>query len=302
MRTPSKQALHIPASKPALAAAIAVEWDSLVSAQQALKTHYIPLTSLVARALDIEAADEAGNTEPRYALVRMLLAYLRTDTLLCWVPESGSGMADAAGSAVDNTRVASAMAEEAPLLKLRAEASAPSSSDAPEAAEETLRARQISVARPIMAHLERHAWRGATLRPALAENSISAIDQDEATRERVAAWLGGLSAWELAAVERATLAGKSLCVAARLVGQWSGVSGASDANGESAGVDALLSSDSTPGTRSGPFTVEHAAQAVTLEVSWQTGMWGEVEDTHDVEREDLRRQLGSAVLLVGPGL
>jgi ATP synthase F1 complex assembly factor 2 len=28
-------------------------------------------------------------------------------------------------------------------------------------------------------------------------------------------------------------------------------------------------------------------------------MWGEVEDTHDVEKEDLRRQLGGVVLLVG---
>ena len=34
------------------------------------------------------------------------------------------------------------------------------------------------------------------------------------------------------------------------------------------------------------------------EVEWQTKKWGEVEDTHDVEKEDLRRQLGSAVLLV----
>jgi ATP synthase F1 complex assembly factor 2 len=46
------------------------------------------------------------------------------------------------------------------------------------------------------------------------------------------------------------------------------------------------------------FGVEEAARAASLEVDWQTGMWGEVEDTHDVDKEDVRRQLGSVVLLV----
>lgn len=46
------------------------------------------------------------------------------------------------------------------------------------------------------------------------------------------------------------------------------------------------------------FGIEEAAKAASLEVAWQTGMWGEVEDTHDVEKEDLRRQLGSVILLV----
>ncbi len=46
------------------------------------------------------------------------------------------------------------------------------------------------------------------------------------------------------------------------------------------------------------FGIEQAAEACSLEVRWQTGMWGEVEDTHDVEKEDLRRQFGSVILLV----
>jgi ATP synthase mitochondrial F1 complex assembly factor 2 len=46
------------------------------------------------------------------------------------------------------------------------------------------------------------------------------------------------------------------------------------------------------------FGIEEAAQACSVEVAWQTSRWGEVEDTHDVEREDLRRQLGSVLLLV----
>jgi ATP synthase F1 complex assembly factor 2 len=35
-----------------------------------------------------------------------------------------------------------------------------------------------------------------------------------------------------------------------------------------------------------------------LEVLHQTEQWGEVEDTHDVDNADIRRQLGTVVLLV----
>jgi ATP synthase F1 complex assembly factor 2 len=48
----------------------------------------------------------------------------------------------------------------------------------------------------------------------------------------------------------------------------------------------------------GRFGIEAATEACTTEVRWQTDMWGEVEDTHDVDREDVRRQLGSVILLV----
>lgn len=44
--------------------------------------------------------------------------------------------------------------------------------------------------------------------------------------------------------------------------------------------------------------IEEAARAATLEVAWQTEQWGEVEDTHDVEREDVRRGLGAGWCLV----
>jgi len=46
------------------------------------------------------------------------------------------------------------------------------------------------------------------------------------------------------------------------------------------------------------FGIEEAAEASTLEVKWQTDMWGEVEDTHDVDKEDLKRQLGSVVVMI----
>ncbi|KAJ3476849.1 hypothetical protein NLG97_g8999 [Lecanicillium saksenae] len=92
----------------------------------------------------------------------------------------------------------------------------------------------------------------------------------------------GLSAWEIAGLERAVLAGKSLVAAARFIAEWS--SGP-------AGLDA-----SKP--RPSRFGAEEAARATSLEVDWQSNHWGEVDDTHDVNKEDVRRQLGSVVLLV----
>jgi hypothetical protein len=65
-----------------------LERDQLVSAQQALKQHYILLTSLVSRANDIAAADARADPDIHGALVQMLLRYLATDMLLCWAPET----------------------------------------------------------------------------------------------------------------------------------------------------------------------------------------------------------------------
>ncbi|KAJ3939531.1 ATP synthase mitochondrial F1 complex assembly factor 2 [Colletotrichum fioriniae] len=101
--------------------------------------------------------------------------------------------------------------------------------------------------------------------------------------EVVQGWVMGLDAWELTGLERAVLAGKSLLGAARLVVEWS---------------EGPVGEYRDKSGKGGKFGVEEAATALSLEVTWQTGAWGEVEDTHDVEKEDLRRQLGSVVLLV----
>ena len=42
--------------------------------------------------------------------------------------------------------------------------------------------------------------------------------------------------------------------------------------------------------------VEEAVTAARVETLAQIARWGEVEDTHDVEVEDLRKQLASTVL------
>lgn len=244
VRTPNKDILTVPRSKHQLATSIALEWDLLLSAQQALKTHYIPMTSLANRALDIERADAQGKEHIREDILQMLMRYLSTDTLLCWAPEK----------VLNDTRRNG----------------------------KTLRELQMETATPIITHLQTHVWPGVEIKPILEPDSIMPVSQPETTQQVIRGWLSGLPAFELAGLERAVLASKSLLVGARLIHEWG---------------EAFANSRQT--ADAGRFGIEDATEASSLEVRWQTGQWGEVDDTHDVEKEDMRRQLGSAILLVG---
>ncbi|RMD42573.1 hypothetical protein DV735_g2547, partial [Chaetothyriales sp. CBS 134920] len=146
----------------------------------------------------------------------------------------------------------------------------------------SLRQLQIDTAKPVIAHLTTRLWPGVDIKPALESNSIMPTPQSELTRSVVSGWVSSLPPYELAALERAVLASKSFLVGARLLIEWSE-------------EFRHLQQDKNQRAR---FGIEEAAQAASVEVNWQTAMWGEVEDTHDVEHEDIRRQLGSAVLLV----
>ncbi|OJD24928.1 hypothetical protein ACJ73_03706 [Blastomyces percursus] len=256
VRTPEKKILTIPSSKPHLAHAIALEWDLLVSAQQALKQHLIPLTSLTARAQDIASEDAAGQSTIREQIVVSMMRYLETDTLLSWAPEKNFY-----DSHLHNDPEASGQG-------LKGEK------------EESLRDLQIRTARPIIDFLTTKVWPGIEIRPALQENSILPSPQLPLTMEVIRGWIYGLPAYELAGLERGVLASKSLLVAARFVVEWSEQFRDLQAEGRRT------------------FGIEKAAEASTLEVTWQTDKWGEVEDTHDVDKEDVRRQFGSVVLLV----
>ncbi|KAI9848814.1 MAG: ATP synthase complex assembly protein atp12, partial [Thelocarpon superellum] len=251
VRTPSKTTLTIPPAKPQLAAAVALEWDLLVSAQQALKQHLIPLTSLVSRAEDIREQDRRREGKTREEIVDTVMRYLDTDTLLCWAPETLSPS---------------------------------SSTEAGQGRRKSLREIQIQTAQPILAFLSTHVWPGVEIHPVTDADSIVPKSQPRTTRDIIRGWVTGLPAYELAGLERAVLAGKGLLTAARLIAEWSP-------------IYSHLREDGASGH--GPrFGIEEAAEAVSTEVRWQTDVWGEVEDTHDVEKEDLRRQLGSVILLV----
>ncbi|KAI1091372.1 ATP12-domain-containing protein [Rostrohypoxylon terebratum] len=249
----TKKVVRIPLSKTLLAHALAIEWDMLLSAQQATRAHLIPLTSLVCRALDI-GDDDAGvgggkAGEVREGIAKMLLRYLDTDSLLCWAPP-------------------------------------PKYDDAPG---ESLRDRQKKAAEEVVGFLTSHVWPGISIEPVLDGECIMPRSHPEVTRQIIQGWIMGLSHWELAGLERGVLAGKGLLGAVRLLVEWSeGFVGAGIGDG---------ASSTSPGEGK-KFGVEEAARLASIEVDWQTGRWGEVEDTHDVEKEDLRRQLGSVVLLV----
>ena len=146
---------------------------------------------------------------------------------------------------------------------------------------ESLRSIQRKSAEPIIQFLSEKVWPGVELIPVLDADSIVPKSQPQMTKDIIRGWVSGLPPFELAGLERGVLAGKSLLGAARLVVEWS--------------TELAHLRDEAAEKK---FGVEEAAKAASLEVDWQTGMWGAVEDTHDVEREDIRRQLGSVVLLV----
>ena len=268
----TKAVIRLPRSKAPLAAALALEWDLLVSALHATRQHLIPLTSLVCRAVDIaeddaaRARDEVPGESIRASVVRSVMRYLDTDSLLCWAPPPRHGVDEVPDSAagVDGDE------EEPPR---------------------TLRDTQRRAASDVVGFLTSRVWPGVAIEPVLDEDSIVPRGQPPGTRQVIEGWVAGLDAWELAGLERAVLAGKGLLGAARLVVEWTeGPAGAGVGDGASSGAG--------QGAQSGKFGVEEAARLASIEVDWQIRQWGEVEDTHDVEKEDLRRQLGSVVLLV----
>lgn len=248
VRTPTKDVLSIPPSKPHLAHAIALEWDVMTSAQQALRYHLIPLTSLTARAADIAQEDAAGVTTTREQIVKTTIRYLDTDTLLCWVPEQ--------------------------------DAYSPPEVDENGQKKESLRDVQVKVAKDIISYLSTKVWPGIEIKPVLDEGSIIPASQPQATKDIIKSWISNLQAHDLAGFERGVLGSKSLLVAARLVAEWS---------------ENFRGSQRSEQKK---FGIEEAAEASSLEVRWQTDMWGEVEDTHDVDKEDVKRQLGSVIVLV----
>lgn len=254
VRTPTKAVLVVPKSKAHLAHGIAIEWDMLSSAMQALKGHNIPLTSIVSRAVDIVQAEANGDMKIRQGILKTMMRYLSTDTLLCWAPppemESGKSVS----------------------LGMQKDADTTSTS---------LRQIQKETSEQIISYLNTTVWPGVEIVPVLDGNTIMPANQSEVTNSIISGWIAGLPAFELAGLERAALATKSLLIATRLLIEWS----QEFRDVQRQGAE----------TR---FGIEEAALASTIEVRWQTGMWGEVEDTHDVEKEDLRRQLGSAVLMV----
>ncbi|KAJ8078703.1 ATP synthase mitochondrial F1 complex assembly factor 2 [Marasmius tenuissimus] len=111
------------------------------------------------------------------------------------------------------------------------------------------------------------AWISKTYGVQVARsNSILFDGQPAETRQKLLEALSHFDHWEMAAMERATYAAKSFMVALALVKR--------------------------------RLNIEEASKAARVEVESQIQRWGEVEDTHDVDFHDIRRQLGSAACLL----
>ncbi|KAF9009407.1 hypothetical protein BDQ17DRAFT_1235664 [Cyathus striatus] len=100
----------------------------------------------------------------------------------------------------------------------------------------------------------------------MKSESILAFSQPKETKERLAEVMSSFDQWEMAAMERTTYVTKSFIIALALVKKH--------------------------------INVEQASLAAQVEVNSQIERWGEVEDTHDVDYHDIRRQLASAACLL----
>lgn len=131
--------------------------------------------------------------------------------------------------------------------------------------EGTLRPAQEELYRSIIKNAETFWGHGVILSWLDTEICIAGNTQSSETKQVVGDWIKSLDTWQLVALERATMTAKSL------------ISGMNIATRQ--------------------MSVEDVAVACTLETIHQTQVWGEVEDTHDVDFHDMRRSLGSAYLL-----
>ncbi|KAI8991195.1 hypothetical protein BDF20DRAFT_843236 [Mycotypha africana] len=216
LRTPSKNIVKFPAKQRNLALLTAAEWDAQT---QNLKAHSLPLTSVIARAMDgldpSYADSENINDHPdkiRPAVVDKLLTYLDGDSV-CYH----------------------------------------------ETFPEIITQLQDKYYKPIL------EWTGKTFDVKInITTGLFSVQQPEDTKKKLRAIVESMDPLELAAFEKAVMSSKSFLIGLALV-------------------------------RRG-ITVEQAARAAHVEMNAQMDRWGEVEDSHDVEREYIRQTLGSVAI------
>ena len=141
--------------------------------------------------------------------------------------------------------------------------------------EGTLRKAQEDLYRPVIKSVE-----------GLLGGQLSYLDSDrdglrgnrqsDETRAKAREWLNALSYWDLVAFEKVTLTTKSFICGVLVV-----------CSKSSHGL-------SHPQLN---ISLEEIAHLASLEIVYQTERWGEVEDTHDVDYQDLRRNINSAAML-----
>lgn len=97
-------------------------------------------------------------------------------------------------------------------------------------------------------------------------DSLLIGNQSADSKQQLRSIVNQFDAWSMAAFERAVYTTKSALIALALV--------------------------------KGRLNVDQAAQAAHVEVNSQIERWGEVEDSHDVDYQDIRQQLGSVACVL----
>lgn len=239
IKTPLGFDLKIPHSKKTLAYLLENEWKSLPSLQ--IRPYLVPLTSLTSRCIDLNEAQLTNDIEIKTkvgdlsTVKSLLLRYLDTDTMLVFSP-----IEDCDGD---------------------------------------LRKEQEKCYRPIIKDMEIFFTKFSNDNKPVNlkfldcdKDGLIGNSQTEHTKKAVLNYLDSLNVWDLVALEKATLVGKSFL----------------------AGVTVLRNADYNDNFN---LTIEELARLVNLETVLQTARWGEVEDTHDVDKVDLKRNLASAALI-----
>lgn len=250
IRTPMGNQLKVKEDQLLLAYLLKNEWNNLESLSS--KSYSLPLTSLASRCIDLETAYKR-DIDPdllskyngdRDLIIRDLLRYLDTDTLLVFAPK-----AELEGS---------------------------------------LRKDQDRLYLPIINGIEDLLYAYLPKESGIKREDfkLRKLDSDidglrsniqlDCVREASTNYVKSLSYWNLAVFEKTVMITKSFICGILLC-----------ENAINAEVIPSLKCD-----------IEKIERLASLETIHQTEKWGEVEDTHDVNKADLLRNISAAYILV----
>lgn len=264
LKTPLGNPLSIPASKKQLAHLIGHEWDNLIDLK--IKPSTLPLTSMASRATDLAMVHEAETVDKNLVtkigdlqdIKYDMLRYLDTDTCLIFTTL--------------------------------------------EEYEGKLRQRQEELYRPLILEYEDYFTEFGRKHGLLPEpdykvkleyldcetDGLRGNRQSLTTQNIVLAWLDKLPIYDLVAMEKAILSSKSFLCGASILR-----SNVADAKLQAELYQLNKKSEADYYRK----TVEELVEMGNLETIFQTEEWGEVEDTHDVDKADWLRNLLSCALV-----
>ncbi|KAK5962777.1 ATP synthase complex assembly protein ATP12 PWA37_005224 [Arxiozyma heterogenica] len=249
IRTPMGNQLKVKKDQLLLAYLLKNEWNNLETLSS--KSYSLPLTSLTSRCIDLETAHrEEVNLDPiskcngdRDLIIKDLLRYLDTDTLLVFAPK-----AELEGS----------LRKEQNCLYL----------PIIDGIEDLLYTHL-----PKESEIKREYFKLRKLDSDI--DGLRSNMQSDCVKEAAINYVKTLSYWNLAVFEKTVMMTKSFICGILL-------------------CENAIKTKIIPSLKCGIEKIERLA---SLETIHQTDKWGEVEDTHDVNKADLLRNISAAYIL-----